>query len=120
MAVCVSSGEPHYRTFDGRKLDYQGTCKHVLAQPCQNVAKPPYFQVLTRSENHNGITAVAYPLYVEIVFGSTTVRLIRNNNPNVLVPADVYVRKCRGGGRWGWGELCTKLFKVIYVLFFWS
>ena len=32
--LCQASGDPHYRTWDGVRLHYQGLCRHLLAGVC--------------------------------------------------------------------------------------
>ena len=32
--ICQTRGDPHYTTWDGAGIDYQGLCRHLMAGVC--------------------------------------------------------------------------------------
>ncbi|XP_013408397.1 BMP-binding endothelial regulator protein-like [Lingula anatina] len=85
-AVCAVFGDPHYRTFDGRIFNFQGTCRYVLAQDCANNS----FSV--RVQNHARSThSFAWTNRVSIHLGKTKIVLQQNlvikvDNKKVDIP----------------------------------
>jgi von Willebrand factor type D domain len=77
--LCFYGGDPHYKSFDGRRFDYQGVCKHLLVGllPGQAAGDLLSFQVFGRNEYRNGYTAVAWFHDVEIVYSNESIQLTR-------------------------------------------
>ncbi|XP_078681185.1 IgGFc-binding protein-like [Branchiostoma floridae x Branchiostoma belcheri] len=48
-AICRAYGDPHYVTFDGELIHYQGHCTYRLAQNCRNDSLP-FFNVEAENE----------------------------------------------------------------------
>ena len=85
-ASCTCQGDPHCKTFDGVRYDYQGTCKYNLASVKTQTPGAPFFQVFSRSEHRRGRTQVSFVKYAEIIFGGDTVRLVNDQFSRDAVP----------------------------------
>ncbi|CAM4483039.1 unnamed protein product [Lepidochelys olivacea] len=72
-ATCLAFGDPHYRTFDGRTLHFQGTCTYVLAQDCQRED----FSIHVTNDDR-GRPGVAWTKEVTVRVGDTVVQLLQD------------------------------------------
>jgi hypothetical protein len=90
-ASCICYGDPHCKTFDDVRFDYQGTCRYNLASVNIPVPGQPYFQVFSENEYRFGIGAVSYVKYVDIVYATDTVRLSVDYLSRAAVPVNILV-----------------------------
>ncbi|XP_012520189.1 PREDICTED: kielin/chordin-like protein [Propithecus coquereli] len=71
-ASCMAFGDPHYRTFDGRLVHFQGSCSYVLAKDCQGGD----FSVHVTNDDRGRIS-VAWTQEVAVLLGDVVVRLLQ-------------------------------------------
>uniref|UniRef100_A0A1A8B690 Kielin/chordin-like protein n=1 Tax=Nothobranchius furzeri TaxID=105023 RepID=A0A1A8B690_NOTFU len=72
-ATCITFGDPHYRTFDGRMLHFQGTCTYILTQDCEGGD----FSVHVTNDNR-GRKGVSWTKEVVVFLGNVTVNLLQD------------------------------------------
>ncbi|XP_066462520.1 IgGFc-binding protein-like [Eleutherodactylus coqui] len=84
-STCVSTGDPHYATFDGWKYDFMGTCSYYLTGLCSSVdPNLTPFQVNVQNERR-GSTTVSYAKSVTLEVYNQTVTLTKDYPQRVLV-----------------------------------
>ncbi|XP_032498379.1 kielin/chordin-like protein isoform X15 [Phocoena sinus] len=69
---CMAFGDPHYRTFDGRLLHFQGSCSYVLAKDCRGGD----FSVHVTNDDR-GRSGVSWTHEVAVLLGDVAVRLLQ-------------------------------------------
>uniref|UniRef100_H3DPF7 Kielin cysteine rich BMP regulator n=1 Tax=Tetraodon nigroviridis TaxID=99883 RepID=H3DPF7_TETNG len=72
-ATCTAFGDPHYRTFDGRMLHFQGTCTYILANDCQGGD----FSIHVTNDDR-GRKGVSWTKEVTVLIGAITVQLLQD------------------------------------------
>uniref|UniRef100_A0ACB8FLC1 Uncharacterized protein n=1 Tax=Sphaerodactylus townsendi TaxID=933632 RepID=A0ACB8FLC1_9SAUR len=72
-ATCVAFGDPHYRTFDGKMVHFQGTCTYVMAQDCDGGD----FSIHVTNDDHER-TGVSWTKEVMVLIGNVAVQLLQD------------------------------------------
>ncbi|XP_051569103.1 IgGFc-binding protein-like [Myxocyprinus asiaticus] len=89
-STCVSSGDPHYTTFDNQRYDFMGNCSYLMSEPC-NSTDVPYFAVYTDNENRYNNPHISYVKAVHVHALGVKVSILKGgivqvNGTNVNVP----------------------------------
>ncbi|XP_014676004.1 PREDICTED: kielin/chordin-like protein [Priapulus caudatus] len=77
--TCVGFGDPHYRTFDGNMVHFQGTCRYVLAADC--VTGNFTVEVVNTDRGHRG--SVAWTESVTVKIAGSVYDLLRQGRVRV-------------------------------------
>lgn len=91
-ATCTASGDPHYRTFDGRRFNFQGTCEYQLAGLCSRQQGLVPFNVTVQND-HRGSKAVSYTRTVKFSIYGVTLTISKEYPYKVLV-SEGCMQKC--------------------------
>ena len=80
-AQCVALGEPHYRTYDGAMLHYQGACKYLLTGTKASLPTTlQAFSVYLKNEHKDLLDWGSWTLYAEVIINGHTIRMDRYLN----------------------------------------
>ena len=76
--MCIISGDPHYKTIDGKQIHFQGACKYNLLSRSEANNGIPDFKIFGRNQRRGYNKKVAYPDYFEIHYLSYVIKLKRD------------------------------------------
>ena len=77
--VCTVFGDPHYKTFDGKIFNFQGSCKYLLTRDCGNgntAATNSTFSIRITNDARDTV-AFSWLRTVTVRLGSTKVSLLQ-------------------------------------------
>ncbi|XP_076016838.1 IgGFc-binding protein-like [Genypterus blacodes] len=83
-STCVASGDPHYRTFDKKRIHFQGTCEYQLVALCSNRPGLEPFNITVQNDNR-GSKAVSYTKTVSVTIYGVTITISRDYPFKVLL-----------------------------------
>lgn len=83
-STCQATGDPHYKTFDKKKFNFQGTCVYQLTALCSDDPDLVPFEVLVQND-HRGNKVVSYTKLVQINVYSLSIVITKTHRGMVMV-----------------------------------
>jgi hypothetical protein len=83
--MCIISGDPHYKTFDGKQIHYQGECLYNLVSRVDANNGLPDFSILGKHEKRPGNQNVTYLRYLQVNYLSYVIKLKREGVVTVSI-----------------------------------
>lgn len=83
-STCQATGDPHYKTFDKKKFDFQGTCVYQLVALCSSNPDLVPFEVNVQNEQRHS-RAVSFTKLVEIKVHSVSIVITRTHQGRIMV-----------------------------------
>uniref|UniRef100_A0A1I8JJH6 SUEL-type lectin domain-containing protein n=1 Tax=Macrostomum lignano TaxID=282301 RepID=A0A1I8JJH6_9PLAT len=75
LCTCISMGDPHYRTFDGKWIHFMGKCKYLLAKSKLRKSSRCNFSVAAKNEVRGKRRRVSWTKFVDINIHGLSIRL---------------------------------------------
>ncbi|KAJ8309988.1 hypothetical protein KUTeg_011853 [Tegillarca granosa] len=72
--LCMASGDPHYKTFDGQMIHFMGTCKYTLSKSL-TINDECAFNIEVKNEHRRNNKRVAYTRLVDLTIYGKTIRV---------------------------------------------
>lgn len=89
MCNCLVSGDPHYTTFDGERIDFMGTCKYTLSEYSKAGDECSY-SVQVKNERRGSNTKVSFTRLVDVYMHGTVITLHQHKNVYVSARLSIF------------------------------